>query len=155
MRQSASQVTTSERLVALRCAEYNEYDRVSWTSDGDQANAAAKSNGRFLTKQIDSPETNRRIDSNRDSECTILPILCSVRALMFLPVCRHVFALFTAYRSVDSVVAISCTVTCRNCVLSRLRSAHGSGKFNYIMNTISCSIIHQQCLLSMLFLIRP
>jgi len=33
----------------------------------DQANAAAKSNGRFLTKRINSPKTNRRIDSKHES----------------------------------------------------------------------------------------
>jgi len=41
----------------------------------DQANAAAVSNGRFLTKQIDSNrsahcKTNQRIDSNHELECS-------------------------------------------------------------------------------------
>ena len=36
----------------------------------DQANAAAELNGQFFNKKIDSPKTNPRIDSNRESECS-------------------------------------------------------------------------------------
>jgi len=36
----------------------------------DQTNAAAESNGDFLSKTNHSPKTNRRIDSNRESECS-------------------------------------------------------------------------------------
>jgi len=42
-----------------------------WRMITDQANAAAESNGRFfLTKRIDSPKTNQRIDSNCELECS-------------------------------------------------------------------------------------
>ena len=49
-----------------------EYGTMPWRTIIDLANAAAESNGRFFSKTnwIDSPKTNRRIDSNRELECS-------------------------------------------------------------------------------------